>query len=157
VVQGVLLRWALKHWGEKSVILVGTSVQALGCLALVLLASVLAQPWLLVCGLLTFGAGEGGTTATMNGSLSTAVGDHEQGWMAGITQALQSGLGVVAPLLVGVLYTGLGHAVPYVFGVVLLVGALVVLFRARIDSPSRERESLTEPAGSQMQDEIPYA
>jgi hypothetical protein len=58
---------------------------------------------------------------------------------------------------VGVLYTGLGHAVPYVFGVVLLVGALVVLFRARIDSPSRERESLTEPAGSQMQDEIPYA
>jgi DHA1 family tetracycline resistance protein-like MFS transporter len=119
---------------------VGTSVQALGCLALVLLASVLAQPWLLVCGLLTFGAGEGGTTATMNGSLSTAVGDHEQGWMAGITQALQSGLGVVAPVMVGLLYTGLGHAVPYVVGVVMLGAAVVVLSRSRIASPSRQRE-----------------
>lgn len=137
LVQGVALRWALKHWGERGVILAGVVVQGVGCLALVLLASLLAQPWLVVVGMLAFGAGEGATTATMNGVLSASVDEHEQGWVGGVRQALESGTGIVAPVLVGLIYTGWGPWMPYALGALMQIGALVVLARIRPAVPSR--------------------
>lgn len=148
LVQGVLLRLLLKPFGERGVILAGVAVQALGSLALAMVAAVVHQPWLLVVGMLAFGAGEGGTTATLNGVFSAAVSQDEQGWMAGITQGLQSGLGIVAPLLVGVVYTGLGHSVPYWAGAAMLATAGVILARAHIASPSRPSQTGPEKTES---------
>ncbi|MGP9760809.1 MFS transporter, partial [Corynebacterium sp. AOP12-C2-36] len=136
-----LLKWV----GERGVILGGIVVQALGVLALALLASVLQQPWLLITGTLMLGAGEGPMTATLNGVLSTSVGDDEQGWLAGVTQGMQNAVGVVVPLAVGVLY-GIGAGVPYWIALVLLCAAFVILSRASFASPSRVTPA--DPAGT---------
>lgn len=143
IIQGVLLGILLKWVGERGVILGGLAVQALGVLALAVLATVLHQPWLLITGTLMLGAGEGPMTATLNGVLSTSVSDDEQGWLAGVTQGIQNAVGVVVPLVVGVLY-GIGAGVPYWLGLVLLVAAFVVLSRASFASPSKVTKASKE-------------
>ncbi|QXT63800.1 MFS transporter [Tessaracoccus palaemonis] len=130
VIQGALLGFLLPRLGERGVIISGVVTQAVGLLALALVASILAQPWLFVVGTLALAAGQGAATATMDGVLANSVGDDEQGWLAGTTQSLSSGIGIVAPLLAGLLYSQLGHAAPYALGCALMVAAVAVLSRA---------------------------
>lgn len=142
VIQGALLGPMLRRLGERGVLLSGIVTQAVGILALAVVASVLAQPWLFVVGALVVAAGQGAAQATMDGVASNAVGPDEQGWLAGAIQSITAGIGVVAPLLAGVLYVSVSHAAPYWSGVVMMVAAVLVLARARVSSPSR-----TVPAG----------
>ncbi len=72
----------------------------------------------------------------MDGLLSNAVGDDEQGWIAGAAQSLNAAVGTVAPLVAGLLYAHVAHAAPYVLGAVLMVAAAVVIGRTRFTSPS---------------------
>ncbi|MFT4030047.1 MAG: hypothetical protein QM675_09235, partial [Protaetiibacter sp.] len=116
-----------------------------GMIALAVLASLFAQPWLFIVGSLVLAAGQGAATATMDGVLSNAVGDDEQGWLAGAAQSLNAGIGVVAPLLAGVLYAQITHSAPYWLGAALMAAAVVVIGRARFSSPSslsRDRETV---------------
>lgn len=135
-IQGVLLGFLLPRIGERGVVVSGILTQALGLVALAAVASVLAQPWLFIVGALTLAAGQGAAQATMDGLLSNAVGDDEQGWIAGAAQSLNSGVGAVAPLLAGVLYAHVAHAAPYALGAALMVAAAVVISRATFASPS---------------------
>lgn len=137
VIQGVLLGPLLRRLGERGVLLSGIGTQAVGILALAVVASVLAQPWLFVVGTLVIAAGQGAAQATMDGVASNAVGHDEQGWLAGAIQSVTAGIGVVAPLLAGVLYASVSHATPYWTGVVMMGAAVLVLARARVTSPSR--------------------
>lgn len=147
-IQGVLLGFLLPRIGERGVIVGGILSQAVGLVALAAVASLLAQPWLFVVGALTLAAGQGAATATMDGVLSNAVGDDEQGWLAGAAQSLNSAVGAVAPLLAGLLYAHVAHAAPYVLGAALMVTAAVVISRASFASPSRRTKipDATDPA-----------
>ena len=89
-----------------------------------------------IVGALTLAAGQGAAQATMDGLLSNAVGDDEQGWVAGAAQSLNAAVGTVAPLMAGLLYAHVAHAAPYVLGAVLMAAAAVVIARARFTSPS---------------------
>ena len=60
--------------------------------------------------------------------------------------SLSSAIGMVAPLLAGVLYAGIAHSAPYWLGLVMMSAAALVLARARFDCPSRR------PAGSRAHD-----
>lgn len=135
-IQGVLLGILLPRIGERGVIVGGILTQAVGLAALAVVASLLAQPWLFVVGALTLAAGQGAATATMDGVLSTTVGDDEQGWLAGAAQSLNAAIGAVAPFVAGLLYAHVAHAAPYALGVALMVAAAVVIGRARFASPS---------------------
>nr|WP_183420865.1 MFS transporter [Microbacterium proteolyticum] len=135
-IQGVLLGFLLPRIGERGVVVSGIVTQAVGLVALAGVASLLAQPWLFVVGALTLAAGQGAAQATMDGLLSNAVGDDEQGWIAGATQSLSAAVGTVAPLAAGLLYAHVAHAAPYVLGAVLMAAAAVVIARARFTSPS---------------------
>lgn len=130
VVQGALLGPLLRRVGERGVLLSGALGQAVGILALAVVASLLAQPWLFVVGTLVLAAGQGAAQATLDGIASSAVGAHEQGWLAGGIQSLTAGIGVVAPLLAGALYAGVGHGAPYWLGAVMMIAAVLVLQRA---------------------------
>ncbi|PZQ88420.1 MAG: MFS transporter [Leifsonia xyli] len=141
-IQGWLLGVLLPRIGERGVIVSGIVAQALGMVALAVLASVFAQPWLFIVGSLVLAAGQGAATATMDGVLSNSVSDDEQGWLAGAAQSLNAGVGIVAPILAGVLYAQLSHAAPYWLGVALMVAAAVVIGRARFASPSRTTEAV---------------
>ncbi len=137
VIQGVLLGILLPRIGERGVLVSGIVGQAVGILALAIVGSLLAQPWLFIVGTLVLAAGQGAAQATMDGVMSNAVGDDEQGWIAGATQSINSAVGVVAPLLAGVLYAGVAHSAPYWLGFALMIAAAVVLGRARFASPSK--------------------
>ncbi|MGN7188954.1 MFS transporter [Microbacterium enclense] len=135
-IQGVLLGFLLPRIGERGVVVSGIVTQAVGLVALAGVASVLAQPWLFIVGALTLAAGQGAAQATMDGLLSNAVGDDEQGWIAGAAQSLNAAVGTVAPLVAGLLYAHVAHAAPYLLGAALMVAAAVVIGRARFASPS---------------------
>ena len=129
VVQGGLLGLLLPRFGERRVILVGASAQLAGFSAVATVAGLVHEPWLIVVGTLLIGGGEGMVTATLAGVLSSKVGEGEQGWLAGVVEGVQTGVGVIAPLLVGLLYSVAGHATPYWLGCLLIFGALVAFDR----------------------------
>jgi len=148
IIQGVLLGILLPRIGERGVIVSGIATQAFGLLALVIVASAFAQPWVFVVGALALAAGQGAAVATMDGVLSNAVGDDEQGWLAGTTQSLNSAIGMIAPLLAGVLYAGVAHAAPYALGFALMVGAAVAIFRTRFADAAKPL-AVAEPVPTQ--------
>lgn len=132
IIQGLLLGFLVKRLGERGVVVSGVIAQAFGMLALALVASVFAQPILFIIGTLVLAAGQGAATATMDAILSNAVGPDEQGWLAGAVQSLNSGLGVIAPIVAGTLYALVAHSAPYWLGLALFVVAAVLVARARI-------------------------
>lgn len=132
VVQGVLLGILLPRLGERAVIVSGIVAQIVGLSALALVASVLAQPWLFILGALMLAAGQGASQATMDGAMSNAVGDDEQGWLGGVTQSLNAAMGTVAPLVAGVLYAAVAPSAPYWLGAALMIVAVIVVARAHI-------------------------
>ena len=151
VVQGGLLALLLPRLGERRVILVGATAQLAGFAAVATVAGLVHDPWLIVVGTLLIGGGEGMVTATLTGVLSSAVGEGEQGWLAGVVEGVQTGVGVVAPLVVGLLYSGAGHATPYWLGCLLIFGALVVFGRTLQGvqtSTGRQREREVVGEGS---------
>ncbi|WP_415854479.1 MFS transporter [Sinomonas sp. G460-2] len=137
IIQGALLGLLLPRIGERGVIVSGVVAQAFGCFALAVVGSLLAQPWLFIVGTLVLAAGQGAATASMDGVMSNSVGDDEQGWLAGMTQSLNSAIGMVAPLVAGALYAGVAHSAPYWLGFAMMLAAAAVLARARFASPSR--------------------
>lgn len=143
LIQGVLLAILLPRMGERGVILSGIVAQAVGLAGLALVASLIAQPWLFIVGALLLAAGQGASQAAMDGAMSNAVGDDEQGWLGGATQSLNAAMGTVAPLIAAALYTAVSHAAPYWLGVALMVVAGVVVARAHIaDTAKRPRRAV---------------
>jgi MFS transporter, DHA1 family, tetracycline resistance protein len=140
VVQGWLLGVLLPRIGERAVIVAGIAGQIVGLAGLAIVASVLAEPWVFVVGALLLAAGQGASQAAMDGAMSNAVGDDEQGWLGGATQSLNAGLSALTPLVAGALYVGVGHASPYWIGAALMIVAVVAVLRAPIVSAAKRLE-----------------
>ena len=132
LIQGVLLGILLPRMGERAVIVSGIVAQTVGLIALALVASIFAQPWLFIVGALVLAAGQGAAQAAMDGAMSNAVGDDEQGWLGGATQSLNAAMSTVAPLIAAALYTAVSHAAPYWLGAAIMVVAAVIVGRAHI-------------------------
>lgn len=141
-VQGGLLAVLLPRIGERKTIIIGILGQAVGCAALVLLASVLAQPWLLIVGVLMLGASQGLTQAPLDGLVSSSVGDDEQGRVAGALQAVSSAVQMLAPLTAGLLYSGIAHVAPYLLGVIFILAGAALF--ARLKLPRRVQGTAVE-------------
>lgn len=136
VVQGGLLAFLLPRIGEHRTILIGIIGQSIGVAALAVMASLLAQPWLLIFGVLMLGGAQGLTQAPLDGLVSANAGGDEQGKIAGALQSTMSGIQMAAPLLAGVLYSGIARSAPYFIGFALVVAAAVVFARVRSHAPA---------------------
>ena len=137
LIQGVLLGILLPRIGERGVIVSGIVAQMFGLAALAIVASVFAQPWVFIVGALMLAAGQGASQAAMDGAMSNAVGDDEQGWLGGATQSLNAAMGTAAPLIAGALYALVSHAAPYWLGVALMIVAVIVVSRAHIANTAK--------------------
>ncbi len=137
LIQGVLLGILLPRIGERGVIISGVVAQAVGLVGLALVASIFAQPWVFIVGALMLAAGQGASTAALDGAMSNAVGDDEQGWLGGATQSLNAAMNTAAPLIAGALYVTVSHAAPYWLGVALMVVAVIVVSRAHIANTAK--------------------
>lgn len=147
LIQGVLLGFLLPRIGERGVIVSGIVAQMIGLAALAVVASFFAQPWVFIVGALMLAAGQGASQAAMDGAMSNAVGDDEQGWLGGATQSLNAAMGTAAPLMAGALYALVSHAAPYWLGVVLMVVAVIVVSRAHIANTAKRPVSATVADG----------
>ncbi|WP_341933599.1 MFS transporter [Microbacterium sp. LWO14-1.2] len=141
LIQGVLLGILLPRIGERGVIVSGIVAQMIGLAGLAIVASVLAQPWVFIVGALLLAAGQGASQAAMDGAMSNAVGDDEQGWLGGATQSLNAAMSTVAPLIAAALYTTVSHAAPYWLGVVLMIVAAIVVGRAHIANTAKREHA----------------
>ncbi|MCK2024932.1 MFS transporter [Microbacterium sp. SSW1-47] len=151
LIQGVLLAILLPRMGERGVILSGIVAQAIGLAGLAVVATLIAQPWLFIVGALLLAAGQGAAQAAMDGAMSNAVGDDEQGWLGGATQSLNAAMGTVAPLIAAALYTAVSHAAPYWLGVALMAVAGIVVARAHIaNTAKRPRPAPSGPAPAEL-------
>lgn len=137
LIQGVLLGILLPRIGERGVIVSGIVAQTVGLAGLAVVASIFAQPWVFIVGALLLAAGQGASQAAMDGAMSNAVGDDEQGWLGGATQSLNAAMNTAAPLIAGALYATVSHAAPYWLGVALMVVAVVVVGRAHIANTAK--------------------
>ncbi len=137
LIQGVLLGILLPRIGERGVIVSGIVAQMIGLAGLAIVASILAQPWVFIVGALLLAAGQGASQAAMDGAMSNAVGDDEQGWLGGATQSLNAAMSTVAPLIAAALYTTVSHAAPYWLGVAIMLVAAVVVWRAHIANTAK--------------------
>ena len=125
IVQGGLVRFLAPRIGERKVVLIGLIGQALGYLILAIVAWH-TSVWLFVFGGLMFAASEGGTGPAFSGLASRSVSPREQGWLMGGIQSMNSAARVIGPLVAGALYSGVGRAAPYWFGLAVIVGILVL-------------------------------
>lgn len=139
IIQGVLLAVLLPRIGDRGVIVGGIVTQMVGLAGLAIVASVFAQPWVFIVGALLLAAGQGASQAAMDGAMSNAVGDDEQGWLGGATQSLTAAMSTVAPLVAAALYTVVSHAAPYWLGVALMAAAAIVVARAFIPNSAKGR------------------
>ncbi|MFF1538980.1 tetracycline efflux MFS transporter Tet(42) [Microbacterium sp. NPDC058269] len=140
LIQGVLLGILLPRIGERGVIISGIVAQMVGLAALAIVASIFAQPWVFIVGALMLAAGQGASQAAMDGAMSNAVGDDEQGWLGGATQSLNAAMGTAAPLIAGSLYALVSHAAPYWLGVAIMIVAVIVVSRAHIANTAKRPE-----------------
>jgi len=143
LIQGVLLGVLLPRIGERGVIVGGIAAQAVGLVSLALVASLFAQPWVFIVGALLLAAGQGASQAAMDGAMSNAVGDDEQGWLGGVSQSLNAAMSTVAPLIAAALYATASHAAPYWLGAAILVVAAIVVGRAHIVNTAKISPALT--------------
>lgn len=157
LVQGVLLGILLPRFGERGVIISGIIAQAVGLAGLAIVASILAQPWVFIAGALLLAAGQGASQAAMDGAMSNAVGDDEQGWLGGATQSLNAAMSTVAPLVAAALYTTVSHAAPYWLGVALMVVAAIVVGRAHIANTATRTSGDVSEVASEPEAPVPAA
>lgn len=137
VIQGVLLGFLVRKFGERGVVVGGMAGQLIGCVGLALVAGILPLPWLLASAGLVFAAGQGGMQAALDGLMSASVGADEQGWLAGGLSSLGSAVQMIVPLLGGWLY-GVSHGAPYWISVALIALAAVPLVRSSRNTSTPE-------------------
>ncbi len=130
--QAALLPFLLKRVGTAWVVLTGLCVTVVGFLLLALVAFNLSAPTLFAS-LIVLALGEGLVSPALLELISRGADERSQGKVQGGNQGMQSLANIGGPLIVGVIYDGIGHAAPYVIaavGILLVIGLLAVALPA---------------------------
>ena len=63
---------------------------------------------------------------TLTALISKSVPQNEQGSIAGVSTSLSSLMGIIGPLVTGMLYDSLGYAVPFLSGAIVFIGTFML-------------------------------
>lgn len=143
--QGFLVRKLLPVWGERTLIKIGFSLQALGFL---LIATSHSISWLAVA-MTIFSLGNGFVNPSLLGSISVLAEQDEQGEALGTTQGTASLGRIFGPALGGLAYGYIGLTSPFFISMLIALLALAITFKLSAHLP----ESAKAP---QKFDEIGY-
>ncbi|HEV2334340.1 MAG TPA: MFS transporter [Stellaceae bacterium] len=125
LMQGVLIGKLTARFGEERLLLGGLGAIALGLLALPF-AHDLTR---LVIALSALALGMGAMQPSLNSLISRRAGVGEQGEVMGVAQSVGSLSRVLGPIIAGSLFAAFGRNSPYLWGAVLVGGALLVGWR----------------------------
>ncbi len=139
IMQGGLVGRLVKRFGERSLMLAGLGLLAIG-LGLLPLSSSLA---LLLVSLGVLSVGEGAVTPTSSTLLSFATPQDSQGELLGLSQGI-GGLGrTLGPLGASLLFARAGIGAPFLMGAILCLIALVIGL-PRFPEPSHDAPGTRE-------------
>jgi DHA1 family tetracycline resistance protein-like MFS transporter len=138
ILQGGLIGYFARRFGEERLLLCGLLLIGLGLLVLPLVHSVAALG-LSVSGL---ALGMGLTQPSANSLISRRAGGEEQGEVMGVSQSVGSLSRVLGPFAAGFLFAALGRSAAFWWGAVLIAGALLLALKL----PRLALARTTEPA-----------
>jgi MFS transporter, DHA1 family, tetracycline resistance protein len=125
VMQGGLIGRLSRQFGEERLMLAGLAAIAIGLLVLPL-ARELAP---LIVALTFLALGMGAMQPSINSLISRRAGGDQQGAVMGVAQSVGACSRVLGPLIGGALFMTSGRDSPFLWGVVLVAGALVIGWR----------------------------
>ncbi len=136
VVQGGLVKYAVKWWGEKKTIYRGYFLWIVG---LVLFAAA-SEGWMLFAFLLPYCLG-GIASPTLQGVVSNQVADNEQGELQGALTATMSLSAIIGPLIMtNLFYVFTQENTPIQFpGAPFVLGAILVLISFLLSRKSLDK------------------
>lgn len=122
IVQGMLIGPLARRYGEKLLVIAGTTllVPSLGLLPFAPSLGIL----LLLSGIMAFGSGI--SVPSISSLISQGVSPEEQGGIMGVTQSLGSLARVVGPLWGGFTFGTISHTAPYWSAAILMAGAVLI-------------------------------
>lgn len=113
---------------DKQIAILGMIAEIIGY-ALIAASSIFTLTPLLIIGMFVFGFGDSIFGPSFNGMVSKSANASEQGRIQGGSQAIQSLARIIGPIIGGQIYITLGHAAPAVMGVILITGAIFILYK----------------------------
>jgi DHA1 family tetracycline resistance protein-like MFS transporter len=125
IMQGGLIGMLTRRFGEERLMLSGLALIAIGLLVLPF-AHHLAP---LLVALAALALGMGAMQPTLNSLISRCSGPAEQGEVMGVAQSIGSLSRVLGPLIAGALFEAFGRNSPFLWGALLVAGALLVGWR----------------------------
>jgi DHA1 family tetracycline resistance protein-like MFS transporter len=125
LMQGGLIGLLTRRFGEERLMLGGLGAIALGLLVLPFAREVPA----LIVALSALALGMGATQPSLNSLISRSAEAGEQGEVLGVAQSIGSLSRVLGPLIAGSLFAEFGRRSPFLWGAVLVGGALLVGWR----------------------------
>ena len=125
LMQGVLIGKLTGRFGEERLMLGGLALIGLGLLVLPLARGV---P-LLGVALTALALGMGAMQPSLNSLISRRAGGEGQGEVMGVAQSVASLSRVLGPLIAGSMFSEFGRGSPYLWGAVLVGGALSIGWR----------------------------
>ncbi|WP_324660595.1 MFS transporter, partial [Bacillus pacificus] len=126
--QAFIMPKLLIKLSDKQIAILGMVSEIIGYSFIAVSALFSLYP-LLIVGMLLFGFGDSIFGPSFNGMLSKSVSSSEQGRIQGGSQSIQALARMIGPIIGGQIYVSLGHAAPAFMGMILIVAAIVVLYR----------------------------
>jgi MFS family permease len=125
VMQGGLIGPLTRRFGEERLMQSGLALIALGLLLLPFAGTL---PPLIVA-VTALSIGMGAMQPSLNSLISRRAGTDEQGEVMGIAQSVGSLARVLGPIIAGALFEAFGRNSPFLWGAVLVGGALLLSWR----------------------------
>lgn len=135
ITQAALLPWLLKRVGTPWVTTIGLLASLVG-FAMLAFVSFDHSALLIYLSVAVLAVGEGLVSPGLIELVSRGADASSQGKVQGGNQSMQSLANIGGPLIVGVLYDGLGHASPYI---IAAAGTLLVLGLIALALPALNR------------------
>ena len=125
VMQGGLIGPLTRRFGEERLMQSGLALIALGLLLLPFAGTL--PPLMVAVSALSIGMGA--MQPSLNSLISRRAGAEEQGEVMGVAQSVGSLARVLGPIIAGALFEAFGRNSPFLWGTVLVVGALLLSWR----------------------------
>jgi DHA1 family tetracycline resistance protein-like MFS transporter len=125
LMQGFLINWLSKKFGEKKLITIGPTLMAAGILIMPLFQNLTI--FYLANSLLA--AGFGIINTSIPAFLSKRSSVTEQGSILGIVSSIASIANIPGPLIIGVIYDVAGYFVPFLISALMLTTAFIISCR----------------------------
>ena len=111
---------------DKKITRMGMFVEVLAYI-LIAISVIVSQPIFFILGMFTFGFGDSIYGPAYSSMLSKLVKESEQGRLQGTSQSIQALARIIGPLIGGVLYSRIDRTAPGIFGIILILLAILVM------------------------------